>query len=283
MPTAPTYLAANVQLVSKRGRYHLRSSSYRTLAVPRTRTTLRDRSFAVAGPRAYRILYDRSPATDSLGNIRKHIYSRPRNRSALWLLIIVCYTNNLPYLLTCVDRARSVRSRTTGSASEDRRSAPSRTRNRAQTTCRVLVYDATPLRRTRNDRRRCVSLHTLLAVRIYSLHVANRCSFSSIIFTYFVSCFPTYPFFFTFSFLTYFPLRIDPLCFEAGCRKRQLHLAVVFCLFCVVVHFFWLVNARFCRVSFFLTKTGDWLGETSPKGPVLCRVSRNTTTQWISH
>jgi len=184
MPTAPTYLAANIQLVSKRGRYHLSSSSYRTLAVPRTRTTLCDRSFAVAGPRAYRILYDRSPATDSLGNIRKHIYSRPRNRSALWLLIIVCYTNNLPYLLTCVDRARSVRSRTTGSASEDRRSAPSRTRNRAQTTCRVLVYDTTPLRRTRNDRRRCVSLHTLLAVRIYSLHVANRCSFSSIIFTY---------------------------------------------------------------------------------------------------
>jgi len=37
---------------------------------------------------------------DSLGNIWKHIYSAPRNRSALWLLIIVRYTNTLTYLLT---------------------------------------------------------------------------------------------------------------------------------------------------------------------------------------
>ena len=42
-------------------------------------------------------------------------------------------------------------------------------------------------------------------------------------------------------FLTYllpylsFPLRIDPLCFQAGCRKRRLNVALVFC---VVVHFF---------------------------------------------
>jgi len=37
----------------------------------------------------------------------------------------------------------------------------------------------------------------------------------------------------------YFPLRIDPLCFQAGRCKRQLNLALVFlCLFCVVVHFF---------------------------------------------
>jgi len=89
-------LSADIQLVSELGRRHLRSSSYRTLAVPRTRTTLGDRNFAVAQDRVcgtvYRLLYDRSPATDSLGNSGKHIYSEPRNRSALWLLIIVHYT-----------------------------------------------------------------------------------------------------------------------------------------------------------------------------------------------
>jgi len=57
--TAPTYLSADIQLVSEHGRRHLRSSSYRTLAVPRTRTTLGDTSFAVAGPRVWNSL----PAT----------------------------------------------------------------------------------------------------------------------------------------------------------------------------------------------------------------------------
>ena len=37
---------------------------------------------------------------DSLGNLWKHIYPGPRNRSALWLLIIVCCTNTRTYLLT---------------------------------------------------------------------------------------------------------------------------------------------------------------------------------------
>ena len=36
----------------------------------------------------------------SLGNIWKHIYSEPRNRSALWLLIIARCTNTLTYLPT---------------------------------------------------------------------------------------------------------------------------------------------------------------------------------------
>ena len=39
-------------------------------------------------------------ATDGLGNIWKHVFSWPRNRSALWLLIIALYTNTLTYLLT---------------------------------------------------------------------------------------------------------------------------------------------------------------------------------------
>ena len=55
--TTPTYLSADIQLVSEHGRRHLRSSSYRTLAVPRT--TLGDRSFAVAGPHVWNSL----PAT----------------------------------------------------------------------------------------------------------------------------------------------------------------------------------------------------------------------------
>jgi len=70
--TAPTYLSVNTQLVSEHGRRHLRSSSYRTLAVPRTRTTLGDGSFAVAGPRVWNSLpatVRQISATDSLGNI----------------------------------------------------------------------------------------------------------------------------------------------------------------------------------------------------------------------
>ena len=43
------------------------------------------------------------------------------------------------------------------------------------------------------------------------------------------------------------PLRIDPLRFPAGCHKRRLNLALVFC---VVVHLFWLVNVCFCCVRF---------------------------------
>ena len=44
-----------------------------------------------------------------------------------------------------------------------------------------------------------------------------------------------------------FPLRVDPLRFQAGCRKRRLYEALVFC---VVVHFFWLVSACFSCVRF---------------------------------
>jgi len=60
----------------------------------------------------------------------------------------------------------------------------------------------------------------------------------------YIVCFPTYPFLLHF-FLTYlipslsFPLRTDPLRFQAGCRKRRLNLLQFFlCLFCAVVHVF---------------------------------------------
>jgi len=70
------YLSADIQLVSEHGRRHLRSSSRRTLAVPRTRTTLGDRSFAVAGPRVWNSL----PATirhiSSYGQSRQHLKTR---------------------------------------------------------------------------------------------------------------------------------------------------------------------------------------------------------------
>ena len=68
--TAPTYLSADIRLVSEHGRRHLRSSSYRTLAVPRTRTTLGDRSFAVAGPRVWNSC--RLRQITSYGQFRQH-------------------------------------------------------------------------------------------------------------------------------------------------------------------------------------------------------------------
>ena len=45
----------------------------------------------------------------------------------------------------------------------------------------------------------------------------------------------------------FFPLRVDPIRFQAGRHKRRLNLALVFC---VVVYFYWLVNASFCCVRF---------------------------------
>ena len=67
----------------------------------------------------------------------------------------------------------------------------------------------------------------------------------------YIACFPTYPFFFTYLLpYLYFPLRSDPLRFQAGCRKRRLNLALVFlCISCCRT--FWLVNACFCCVGFF--------------------------------
>ena len=52
---------------------HLRSSSYRTLAVPRTRTTLGDRSFAVAGPRVWNSLPAAIRQITGYGQFRQHL------------------------------------------------------------------------------------------------------------------------------------------------------------------------------------------------------------------
>ena len=47
---APTYLTTDIHLVSEYGRRPLRSSTDRTLTVPRTHNRFVDRSFAVAKP-----------------------------------------------------------------------------------------------------------------------------------------------------------------------------------------------------------------------------------------
>jgi len=72
--TAPMYLSADIHLASEHGR-QLRSSLYRSLAVPRTRTTFGDRSFTVAGPR----LWNSLPATlrqiTNYGQFKRHLKS----------------------------------------------------------------------------------------------------------------------------------------------------------------------------------------------------------------
>ena len=53
---APTYLTTDIHLVSEFGRPPLRSSTDRTLTVPRTHNRFGDRGFAVAGPRLWNSL-----------------------------------------------------------------------------------------------------------------------------------------------------------------------------------------------------------------------------------
>jgi len=93
---------ANVP-VSEHGR-HLRSSSYQSLTVPRTRTTFGDRSFTVERPRLWNslpaTLRQTTSYTDSLVDIWKHIYLGPITHGELWLLFC-CATriHLLTYLL----------------------------------------------------------------------------------------------------------------------------------------------------------------------------------------
>ena len=53
---APKYLTTDIHLLSEYGRRPLRSSTDRTLTVPRTHNSFGDRSFAVAGPRLWNSL-----------------------------------------------------------------------------------------------------------------------------------------------------------------------------------------------------------------------------------
>ena len=52
----PTYLTTDIHLVAEYGRRPLRSSTDRTLTVPRTHNRFGDRNFALAGPRLWNSL-----------------------------------------------------------------------------------------------------------------------------------------------------------------------------------------------------------------------------------
>jgi len=75
--------------------------------------------------------------------------------------------------------------------------------------------------------------------------------------------------------------RIGPLRFQSGCHRRRPNLALVFlCLFCIVVHFFWLVNVcLYCvRFCFFPYQAKLLVWGTSPKLPILYRLGCETLT-----
>jgi len=82
--------------------------------------------------------------------------------------------------------------------------------------------------------------------------------------------------FFLHFFLTYFlpylsfPLRIDPLRFQAGCRKRRLNLASVFCAYSVLwyISFDRRMRAFVVLVLVFPYQTKRLTWETSPKWPI---------------
>ena len=130
--------------------------------------------------------------------------------------------------------------------------------------CRAAVKDSSGLGTTLcTPLAFCFSVHIAAASTLHagyffmSIVVQNILQVTRYVF---VCLFISYAFpltFFVHFFLTYllpylsFPLRIDPLRFQARCCERWLNLALVFLWrFCVVVHFFWLANACFCCVRF---------------------------------
>ena len=70
---APTYLTTDIHLVSEYGRRPLRSSTDRTLTVPRTHNRFGDRSFAVAGTRLWNSLPIRLRQISSYGQFRRYL------------------------------------------------------------------------------------------------------------------------------------------------------------------------------------------------------------------
>ena len=57
-------------------------------------------------------------------------------------------------------------------------------------------------------------------------------------------------------------------------------LILVLHMYCLLVYTY--VYLCCVRFSFFHTETRDWLGETSPKWSIMCRLKRKTTTQSIN-
>jgi len=70
---APTYLTADIHLVSEYGRRLLHSSTDRTLTVPRTHNKFGDRNFAVAGPRLWDSLPTSLRQITSYGQFRRYL------------------------------------------------------------------------------------------------------------------------------------------------------------------------------------------------------------------
>jgi len=70
---APTYLISDIHLVSEHGRRLQRSSTDRTLTVPRIHNRFVDRSFAVAGPRLWNSLPLSLRKISSYGQFRRYL------------------------------------------------------------------------------------------------------------------------------------------------------------------------------------------------------------------
>jgi len=78
---APTYLTTDIHLVSEYGRRPLRSSTDRTLTVPRTHNRFGDRSFAVAGHRLWNSLPISLRQISSFGQFRRYLKNEKSQRS----------------------------------------------------------------------------------------------------------------------------------------------------------------------------------------------------------
>ena len=103
---APTYLTTDMHLVSKHGRRPLRSSTDRTLTVPRTHNRFNDRSFAVAGPRLSNSLPISLRQISSFGQFRRYLKNHLfwiweiTAQCDAWFSALYKYSYLLTYLLT---------------------------------------------------------------------------------------------------------------------------------------------------------------------------------------
>ena len=103
---APTYLADDcLAIFIIAGKRHLRSAGTGLLFVPRTRTTLGMRSYAVAGPVTWNSLPDTlrtatlSPLTFA-GHLKAHLFALPRER--VWGLFMTRFINLLIIIIIII-------------------------------------------------------------------------------------------------------------------------------------------------------------------------------------
>ena len=92
---APTYLTTDIHLVSEHGRRPLRSSTDRTLTVPRTHNRFGDRSFAVAGPRLWNSLPISLRQISSYGQFRRYMWCMILTYNEVYTL---CVKNSSSFL-----------------------------------------------------------------------------------------------------------------------------------------------------------------------------------------